>query len=894
MKPSAFFTSSLVLLAFLSAGARPLPVKVVTVADHADARYRCGEVAVFTAEALGQDGERLTNGVLRASVDNFGLRTIAAERTVDLAKENPFVLRGSRATPGFLRLNVAAADDRLKVVANAGQREYAFGVGYEPERIAPGTPEPADFDAFWAEARRKLDATVPEDVRLEPVPEKCNDRRNYYRISFATSGGLRVHGWYSEPKALDKGPYPARVYVPGAGPGAGGTGGEDGRWFSLTMNVHHHPVPADTAEAKRLLEVCNAEAKAKFGVSSYATAGVHLSREDYYFHPTILGLWRAVDWLARRPGVDAKDIRYTGSSQGGAFGIILTALSGRFAKSVVLVPAMTDLLGFRAEGRQSGWPRLTEAQLPENRAAAERNAPYFCAVNFARRIRTPIRFVVGFADCVCPPQGIYSAYNVCPAADKAILPGIGMGHASYPALADEVDAWQNGAPGSACGEASSTVPVGRSVTDVLVDARRYYPGSQFEYCAWAPDGVRTNAAVYVILEHACKADRLRPAIFGMMADGRVPPGIVVIWHGGGLPRGPKKDQPGRRMRASQLDQPGTEFPNLLVEEVIPDAARRLGVTIHPSPDFHFITGGSSGGLAAWNAAWFRNDFFHRTYLSSPTFSAMRGGEEPMTIVRKCETRPLRIYMTVGTVEPDYYFGDSFLVALNAASAFRHAGYDCRFEVFEHEGHCARREDPDLWSRMLPWLFEGWRTNATVVAKGNPPRVRMLLSPGSAWEPCDFTMPAPRREAVSTDGWRVYSVAPDSRFVMSEELRTDGSRTNRYVLSNLHLAWNARRVGGNALAVLEDDRVLVATELGVQGVVSFGITDLVLPLPGDLPADNIAVVGRTLYAASGAKVFRRELAKSAADPTKRVAPSSPGYGDGPYVHEHLPIPEVVRP
>ena len=599
---SDIYVCCFAVLAPLILLAHPLPVKVVTVADHADARYRCGEVAVFTAEALGPDGERLTNGVLRASVDNFGLRTIAAERTVDLAKENPFVLRGSRATPGFLRLNVAAADDRLKVVANAGQREYAFGVGYEPERIAPGTPEPAD----------------------------------------------------------------------------------------------------------------------------------------------------------------------------------------------------------------------------------------------------------------------------------------------------EVDAWQNGAPEPACGDASSTVPVGRSVTDVLVDARRYYPGSQFEYCAWAPDDVRTNAAVYVILEHACKADRLRPAIFGMMADGRVPPGIVVIWHGGGLPRGPKKDQPGRLMRASQLDQPGTEFPNLLVEEVVPDAARRLGVTIHPSPDFHFITGGSSGGLAAWNAAWFRNDFFHRTYLSSPTFSAMRGGEEPMTIVRKCETRPLRIYMTVGTVEPDYYFGDSFLVALNAASAFRHAGYDYRFEVFEHEGHCARREDPDLWSRMLPWLFEGWRTNATVVAKGNPPRVRMLLSPGSAWEPCDFTMPAPRREVVSTDGWRVYSVAPDSRFVMSEELRTDGSRTNRYVLSNLHLAWNARQVGGTALALLEDDRVLVATELGVQGVVSFGITDLVLPLPGDLPADNVAVVGRTLYAASGAKVFRRELAKPAADPTKRVAPSSPGYGDGPYVHEHLPIPEVVRP
>ncbi len=126
---------------------------------------------------------------------------------------------------------------------------------------------------------------------------------------------------------------------------------------------------------------------------------------------------------------------------------------------------------------------------------------------------------------------------------------------------------------------------------------------------------------------------------------------------------------------------------------------------------------------------------------------------------------------------------------------------------------------------------------------------------------------------------MYSVSPDSRFVSADSLDENGGRRGRFVLSTLHVAWNARAVGGRAIALLRDDRVLAATDLGIQGVVSFGLTDVVLPLPGDLPADNVAVAGTTLYASSGERVFKRELAIGAADPTLQVAPSTPGYSDG---------------
>lgn len=181
------------------------------------------------------------------------------------------------------------------------------------------------------------------------------------------------------------------------------------------------------------------------GVTGYFQAGIHRSREDYFYYAALLGINRAVNWLAQRPKCDLSAFCYSGTSQGGGIGIMLAALNRHITSGAVFVPAITDLLGFKVEGRQSGWPELVENQLPENKAAAERWAPYFDGANFARLITCPMRFVVGFCDAVCPPHSVYSAYNVCPSPDKAIVHGIGMGHNVFDRLYRELDDWQRGA-----------------------------------------------------------------------------------------------------------------------------------------------------------------------------------------------------------------------------------------------------------------------------------------------------------------------------------------------------------------------------------------------------------------------------------------------------------------
>ena len=213
------------------------------------------------------------------------------------------------------------------------------------------------------------------------------------------------------------------------------------------MNVHSYAQPEgpggySSPERQRLYAAQDERFAKPCGVKRYCQAGIHKSREDYFYYASILGINRAFNWLATRPECDKRNFTYSGTSQGGGFGLMMTALNKNITKSCIFVPAITDLMGYRQEDRQSGWPRLIEAQRPENRAAAEKWAPYFCGVNFARRISCPVRFVVGFADVVCTPNGVYSAFNVCPSKDKRIYDGIGMGHGVFGNFYKELSTWE--------------------------------------------------------------------------------------------------------------------------------------------------------------------------------------------------------------------------------------------------------------------------------------------------------------------------------------------------------------------------------------------------------------------------------------------------------------------
>ena len=398
--------------------------------DHTNLIYSTSEEAAFTV-TVKRDGTLLRSEAIDVQLDNFGTNVLLRKR-IDLSRGNPFTVKGRLSEPGFMRLTLKAGDGSAKI----------WGVGIDPEKIEKGSPSPDDFDAFWSAARAKLAKDVPLDAKMTKVPERCTADFDFFRISFATFG-RRVYGYMSVPTDKSKAPYPVEFKVSAAGFGDHTNDMRgDKNVICVMFTVHPWAPHWDWLELglktayKYMEEAC----ERKYGCKGYCTAGLSESRERYFYYPVILGIDRAVDWVAARPDVDLQRFWYQGTSQGGGFGFYLTGLNHTFTRAALFVPAITDTMGY-LKGRQSGWPRPVENHPKDVRSVVERNVPYFDCANFASRIACPVRVVVGFADMTCAPCAVYAAYNEVKVKDKGIVHGFGMGHGCFRKFYEELGRW---------------------------------------------------------------------------------------------------------------------------------------------------------------------------------------------------------------------------------------------------------------------------------------------------------------------------------------------------------------------------------------------------------------------------------------------------------------------
>ena len=54
---------------------------------------------------------------------------------------------------------------------------------------------------------------------------------------------------------------------------------------------------------------------------------------------------------------------------------------------------------------------------------------------------------------------------------------------------------------------------GKWVRDAEIAGSRYHPGTVFRYSAWAPNGLRENAALYLLMEH--NPDEMQAIVAGV-------------------------------------------------------------------------------------------------------------------------------------------------------------------------------------------------------------------------------------------------------------------------------------------------------------------------------------------------------------------------------------------
>jgi hypothetical protein len=324
------------------------------------------------------------------------------------------------------------------------------------------------------------------------------------------------------------------------------------------------------------------------------------------------------------------------------------------------------------------------------------------------------------------------------------------------------------------------------------------------------------------------------------------------------------------MRPDSYDMCNGDFPNFLVEELIPYLAEKYHLAISPDPDMHMVCGCSGGGMSAFNVVRRRRDYFHRVFTNSIHISHLGHGVDLLGLIRKLEPQPIRFYSDYSSTEAHTDYGSCDAAAMALEIALQFAGYDAAFDYHNGFGHGSHNRFFHAALKRQRFLWKNWQTER-IAPKGACGRLLAVLDPTRRWERTDESFPEKNRAlsggrysaageyvaegdkvifvtpdgerrtvaeglgeitgvALSSDKWRLFVSRADRPYGHAMRILPDGSLEGRFYHGSIHTYMDTDFEGATDLCVDTDNRAYLCTELGIQIVRSAGPIDLILDHP----------------------------------------------------------------
>lgn len=153
-------------------------------------------------------------------------------------------------------------------------------------------------------------------------------------------------------------------------------------------------------------------------------------------------------------------------------------------------------------------------------------------------------------------------------------------------------------------------------------------------------------------------------------------------------------------RSVEYDSLGDRYVRFLIEEIIPEVAKKYKLT--NDPETRAICGVSSGGICAFTAAWERPDYFGKVVSHIGSFTNIRGGHVYPALIRKTERKPIRIFLQDGSNDLNNRFGSWPLANQQMAAALEFSRYDYQF-VYGDGGH-THKHGGAIFPETMRWLW----------------------------------------------------------------------------------------------------------------------------------------------------------------------------------------------
>ena len=264
-----------------------------------------------------------------------------------------------------------------------------------------------------------------------------------------------------------------------------------------------------------------------------------------------------------------------------------------------------------------------------------------------------------------------------------------------------------------------------------------YPGATTDYWLYVNDGIDEKRGAPVMIWHdgaslTEPADlvglRMQIVTDNLAHQGRIPPmvHVLVCPSTGGEAASFRVGEPyTRSMRSLQYDTVSDRYGHHVVDEILPDVEQ--SVKLRSDAYSRGSAGISSGGICAFNLAWFQPEQFSRVYSAVGSFTGLQwrpeddliGGFMVPHFVRREPQRNIRVWLSDGMNDLElagqagqevFVSGSWPLNNIMLANALKGMGYDFHFR-FGQGYHTASQAALEL-PESLAWLWRGYDPGRT--------------------------------------------------------------------------------------------------------------------------------------------------------------------------------------
>ncbi len=278
------------------------------------------------------------------------------------------------------------------------------------------------------------------------------------------------------------------------------------------------------------------------------------------------------------------------------------------------------------------------------------------------------------------------------------------------------------------------VPKGE-IIKLTFENSKIFPGTWREYWIYIPAQYRPDkpACVYV------NQDGIQwkaPTVFDNLIHSKEMPITIGVFVNPGKVRAANSETSLDRLnRTFEYDGLGDAYARFILTEILPEVEKQKtsdgrAIVLSKNGNDRAIGGSSSGAICAFTAAWEKPTEFSRVFSAIGTYTSLRGGDRYLTLVRKYEPKPMRVFLQDGSNDLNNPFGDWFKANEYMERALTFSGYEVAHEWGEggHNG----KHGTAIFPKVMRYLWKDYPTPVKAGISKNP-FISDILLPNEGWE-----------------------------------------------------------------------------------------------------------------------------------------------------------------